>query len=210
MTIHKEITLRYRGSGHLRFTIPATLCFESVAGEVEQALRSIDGVYRVTLYRHKQKLSIRYFETVIGAPDVAREMIRILNELKEEGLLKPGKPPLHLRPALQAERVPVMRRFRQSLSGTWVREKYQEGKETLKALKVLTKRTTGQNGTPGMLQNPERTLMEFANDLLVLYLVKTHWQRIMQEWLPHPLRYRYQWLAIIYLTYLWVRWRQKG
>lgn len=209
MTIQKEIILRYRGDGHLRFALPAALCLESVAGVVEQALRSIDGVYRVTLYRQQGKLSIRYFDTVTEAPIVAREMIRILDELVAEGLLRPAGTRLHLQPAKQPGPIPVRQRLRQSRLGNWVQEKYQEGKETVSALKILAKRTAKQNNAPAMLQNPERAMMEFANDVLVLYLVKTHWQRILGEWLPNPWRYRYQWLSIVYLTYLWVRWRHK-
>jgi hypothetical protein len=207
MTIHSEIILRYRAEGHLRFSVPAALCTASAAPALEQALHSIDGVYRVLLYRNHRKLSIRFFDTVTDAPKVAREMLRIINKLVAEGLHIPRDRAARRTRLKKTMRVPLVQRLGKNPVGKWVKKKYVEGKETLTALKVLAKRTAKNKNAPSLLQNPERALMEFANDILVLYLVKIHWQRILHEWLPNPLKYRYQWLAVTYLTYLWVRWR---
>ncbi len=54
----------------------------------------------------------------------------------------------------------------------------------------------------------ESTVVEFLNDALVLFLIKLHWHMITQHWLRQPWRYRYEWLAALYLIYLLVRSRR--
>lgn len=54
----------------------------------------------------------------------------------------------------------------------------------------------------------ESTVIEFLNDALVLFLIKLHWHMITQHWLRQPWRYRYEWLAALYLIYLLVRSRR--
>jgi len=208
MSIQKEIILRYRSAGHLRFALPAALCSAAVAPVIEAELHRIDGVYRVNLYRRQAKLSIRFFDTVTAVPEVAMQMQQILHSLEEEGLFEPHEQEGAAQSKQQHKKATIKERLYDSRMGTWVQGKYQEGKETVTALKVLAKRTGGKNG-PAFLQNPERTVMEFGNDILVLYLIKKHWQQIMTQWLPYPLRHRYEWLAVIYMTYLWVHWRHK-
>jgi hypothetical protein len=62
MPIQKEIILRYQSSGHVRFQIPERLCSNEVASFVSDAINDFDGVYRVSLFRNKQKLAIRFTE----------------------------------------------------------------------------------------------------------------------------------------------------
>jgi len=205
MSIQKEIILRYRSAGHLRFALPAVLCSAAVAPVVEAELHRIEGVYRVNLYRRQGKLAIRFFDTVTNAPEIAKQMQQILHKLLEEGAFESESAP---RSKGQLRKSSVVERLRNTRMGSWMQEKYEEGKETVTALKILAKKTGGKDA-PAFLQNPERTAMEFANDILVLYLIKTHWQRIMTQWLPSPWRHRYEWLAVIYMTYLWVHWRHK-
>ena len=208
MSIQKQILLRYHSANHLRFQLPAVICSSGAADALEGELHRIEGVYRVVLYRRQCKLSIRFFDTVTDAPRVLRQMHQILGELVEEGLIRQqsarsgsAKPPRN-----KARRQPPQGRFRRSRFTDWVRGKVEEGKETLAALKILAKKGGGKNA-PAFLQNPEKSAFEFANDVLVFYLIKSHWQRILHEWLPNPIRHRYEWLAVIYMTYLWVRWR---
>ena len=208
MSIQKQILLRYRSANHLRFQLPMEICSSGAAAALEGELHRIDGVYRVILYRRQCKLSIRFFDTATDASQVLRQMYQILNELIEEGLLKEDM--AKSRPATSSGTRPKSRSARQKIKqsrlANWIRFKFQEGKETVGALKVLAKRGGGKNA-PAFLQHPEKTAFEFANDVLVFYLIKSHWQRIVHEWLPNPLRHRYEWLAVIYMTYLWVRWR---
>jgi len=209
MIVQQQILLRYRSAGHLRFELPLALCAPAVAPLIEGELHRIEGVYRVLLYRGQRKLSIRFFDTVTDVPQVAREMYRILDDLVDEGLVKPHaarRPPPRTQVRHKAR--PLRDRLRGSRLGIWIRAKVQEGKETAGAIKVLAKGR--MKNAPAFLQDPEKAAFEFANDVLVFYLIKTHWHRILYQWLPNPVRHRYEWLAVIYLTYLWVHSRHKG
>jgi len=63
----------------------------------------------------------------------------------------------------------------------------------------------GLKKKPGILKNPERTFIDFFNDVLILYLIKTHWHIITQHWILKPIRYRYEWLTVFYMMYLFIR-----
>jgi hypothetical protein len=201
MSIQKKIILRYRSAGHLRFELPPQLCTDTAAPLVEEAISRIDGVYRVTLYRRQRKLSIRFFDTVCEVPEVARQMHYILGEMAEKGLLKPGAK------TIQHKKGGIKEKLATSHPVAWFLEKYQEGKETVTAVKILAGKPI--KNAPAFLQNPEKAAIEFCTDILTFYLIKTHWQRILHQWLPHPLKHRYEWLALSYLTFLWVRSRHK-
>ncbi len=209
MSIQKQIFLRYRSANHLRFQLPADICAGGSAEALQGELHRIEGVYRVTLYRRQCKLSIRFFDTATDASQVLKQMYQILGELIEEGVVRKHAAKTDATASsskARPKRHRPRRKIKQSRLTDWLRGKIQEGRETVTALKVLAKRGGGKNA-PAFLQNPENAAFEFANDVLVFYLIKSHWQRIVHEWLPNPLRHRYEWLAVIYMTYLWVRWR---
>jgi hypothetical protein len=52
-------------------------------------------------------------------------------------------------------------------------------------------------------------MIDFFNDILVLFLIKLHWTNITQQWLLKPLKYRYEWMALFYMFFLLVRSRKK-
>jgi hypothetical protein len=90
----------------------------------------------------------------------------------------------------------------------WAREKAREMRQTTAALQQLS--LTRFKKVPAVLQDPGKVFHEFMTDVLVLYLIRVHWDRITQQWLRAPFRFRYEWLAVFYLTYLMVRARQRG
>jgi hypothetical protein len=66
----------------------------------------------------------------------------------------------------------------------------------------------GTKGPKALFKDPEKATIDFLNDVLVLYLIKTHWTRITQEWLVKPIVHRYEWMAVFYLFFLLVRSRR--
>jgi hypothetical protein len=66
----------------------------------------------------------------------------------------------------------------------------------------------GLKNKKSLLNDPEKAIIDFFNDILVLYLIKLHWTRITKEWIPKPWAFRYQWMAIFYLFYLLMRSRR--
>jgi hypothetical protein len=190
MSLKKQIILRYSGSGHVRFDLPAGLCEASARAQIESALRALDGVYRVSLSPGSRKLSVRFDIAVCDLKVIGRR----LGQLVDAGVGQADR--LNV-----AVSVPIGRPF------GWLREKAQEAGETLAAMKILARRSV-KNSPKLLTPARERGLIEFFNDVLVLYLIKLHWHLITQHWLRQPLRYRYEWMAVFYMIFLLVRSRR--
>lgn len=202
MSIQKECVLRYREDGHVRFQIPAQLCNITAAKAVTAGISGIEGVYRVKLYRSQQKLSIRFNEVACDFKSLARQLFALLADLEKQG-------------ALQPQQVPAIAQWKGKLSAKldtfkvtrWAKEKFGEAKETVQAAKVLTK--LGLKKPKAFLKDPEKSIIDFLNDILVLFLIKLHWGEITQNWVVKPLKYRYEWMALFYMFYLLVRSRRQ-
>ena len=202
MSIQKECVLRYREDGHVRFQVPAQLCKVDAANAVTAGISGIEGVYRVTLYRSQQKLSIRFNEVVCDFKTLAKQLFTLLADLEQQGALQP-KP------------VPAVAQWKSKLSAKldsfkvtrWTKEKFGAAKETVQAAKVLTK--LGMKKPKAFLKDPEKSIIDFLNDMLVLFLIKLHWGEITQNWLVKPLKYRYEWMALFYMFFLLVRSRRQ-
>ena len=197
MSIQQEIILRYKSSGHVRFQIPEYLCSNEVAPFISDAIMNIEGVYRVNLFRNKKKLSIRFIEEQLSFQELAQQLITLLTNLDKEGFLKAKSSPVKTRDIKGSLKLSDWKGM------SWAKDKYTETKETAQAISILTK--FGLKKKPEILANPEKTLITFFNDVLVLFLIKTHWKLITKKWLLSPMKYRYQWITIFYLMYLFIR-----
>jgi hypothetical protein len=202
MSIQKEFVLRYRVDGHVRFQIPARICHVDVAKAITDGISGIDGVYRVNLYRSQQKLSIRFEESVCDFKSLARHTFDLLAELEKKGALKP-KPVS--KSALWKEK--AKSRLDDFKATRWAKEKFGDAKETVQAAKVITR--LGMKKPTAFMKDPEKAIIDFLNDILVLFLIKLHWNDITQNWLVKPLKYRYEWMALFYMFFLLVRSRKK-
>ena len=202
MSIQKQFIVRYRVEGHVRFQVPEQLSEETVARSLTDKIAEIDGVYSAKVFLGQQKLSIRYRETVCDFMSLARRLSQIIDDLDKEGLFerKVVQQPVPTTAERMREKVKNLKASR------WVSEKYGEAKETLQAAKVITK--LGLKKPQALVKDPEKAVIDFLNDILVLYLIKVHWHRITQEWLPRPITYRYEWMAVFYMFYLLIRSRR--
>lgn len=195
-TLARQIIVRYRGMGHTRFALPAALCEESFAAVIEESLRTLPGVYRATLYRRQGKLSVYYDPHACGLHDVARCL---------HGALA--------KPAAQKQRETAIASMTQRLHVAqplqWLKDK--TGNLKAKA-KLLSQFASGQTKNKSVLQGvlSEKSVTNFFNDIVVFYLVKTHWELINQKWLKEPLKYRNAWLTTFYLVFLLVRYRKQS
>ncbi|GAB6068313.1 hypothetical protein JCM13664_16320 [Methylothermus subterraneus] len=186
----RQVILRYRAPGHARFALPYVLCQPEVAARLTAQIEALDGVYRVRLQGNK--LSIRYQEAFLTFAQLARALHTAITQLEQGGKL----------PQL-APRQPPLARLKHSAPVKWLRAKFEEVRETLTAFGILLRR--GFKHGSKLVHDPKALAFEFANDVLVLYLIRIHWHRIVSEWIPHPIKYRYEWAAVFYLTYLLVR-----
>ena len=202
MSIQKEFVLRYRDDGHVRFQIPAQICNVDAAKAVTDCISGIDGVYRVNLYRSQQKLSIRFQESICDFKSLARQLFDLLAELEEKGALQP-KPVA--KSTLWKEK--AKSRLDDFKVTRWAKEKYGDAKETVHAAKVITR--LGMKKPKAFIKDPEKAIIDFLNDILVLFLIKLHWNEITKNWLIKPLKYRYEWMALFYMFFLLVRSRRK-
>jgi hypothetical protein len=202
MSIQKEFVLRYREDGHVRFQIPARICNIDVAKAVTDGISGIDGVYRVNLYRSQQKLSIRFKESVCDFKSVAKQLFDLLTDLEKKGDLKPK--PVSKSTLWKEKAKAKLDAFKPT---RWAKEKFGDAKETVQAAKVITR--LGMKKPTAFMKDPEKTVIDFLNDILVLFLIKLHWNDITQHWLLKPLKYRYEWMALFYMFFLLVRSRKQ-
>lgn len=195
MSIHQEIILRYNSAGHIRLQIPKCMCHEAAASYFDDAIMQIDGVYRVNLFRNKQKLAIRFVAETLEFDTLIQKLTDLVSAAEEQGLLKEK--------AEQHKTTALIKDTLSNWKGTrWAQDKYTETKETAQAVSILAKFGLKKKD---ILDNPDRYLITFFNDILLLFLIKTHWKLITKKWLLAPLKYRYNWLATFYLMYLFIR-----
>jgi len=202
MAIQKEFVLRYRGSGHVRFQVPARATQANVAQLITDKLCGFDGVYQVKLFRRSAKLVIRYDEKRCNFIQLARQLSAALTDLEQQGWFDP-------RAVVQLQnksRFNLKSKLKNSRVNRWLHAKIVAAQETAQAARVLGK--IGTRGPKALFKDPEKAVIDFLNDILVLYLIKVHWNRITQQWLVKPIAHRYEWLATFYLFFLLVRSRR--
>ena len=202
MSIQKEFVLRYREDGHVRFQIPARICNVDAAKAVTDGISGIDGVYRVNLYRSQQKLSIRFKESDCNFKSVAKQLFDLLTDLEKKGDLKPK--PVSKSTLWKEKAKAKLDAFQPT---RWAKEKFGDAKETVHAAKVITR--LGMKKPTAFMKDPEKTVIDFLNDILVLFLIRLHWNDITQHWLLKPLKHRYEWMALFYMFFLLVRSRKQ-
>lgn len=202
MAIQKEFVVRYRSKGHVRFQIPPRAARKDVAELLAGKIQAIGGVLSVRVFRRSGKLSIRYDESVCGFIDLAKQLFADLAALEQQGWFAPQS----VEKLTQKSRFGLKQKFKISKLNRWLDEKITAAKETAQAAKVIGK--LGSKGPSALFRDPEKAVIDFLNDILILYLIKVHWNRITTQWLVKPLVHRYEWMATFYLFFLLVRSRK--
>lgn len=202
MSIQKEFVLRYREDGHVRFQIPARICHVDAAKAITDGISGIDGVYRVSLYRGQQKLSIRFNEAVCDFKELAKQLFDLLAVLEKNGDLQSKSV---VKSALWKEKAKA--KLDDFKVTRWAKEKFGDAKETVQAAKVITK--LGMKKPKAFMKDPEKAIIDFLNDILVIFLIRLHWNNITQHWLVRPFVHRYEWMALFYMFFLLVRSRRQ-
>jgi hypothetical protein len=201
MAIQKQFILRYRDEGHLRFQIPEQFCELKIAQGLTAQLLAIEGVYRVQVHRSQKKLIIRYQETACDFKTLAKRLFQIITELTEEQQREAQSAAAnHAKPFDK-----IKEKVKNLKVSRWFGEKYTEGKETLQAAKILS---DGLKKNKTLIQDPEKAVIDFLNDMLVLFLIKLHWEHITKQWIPQPFKYRNEWAAVFYMLFLLMRSRK--
>lgn len=194
MSIAREVLLRHRETGYLRFDIPEALCAPDAAEELSRELKNLDGVYRVGLNPDAGKLTLRFHEVYCSFETLIRALLKLVQQVMESVLAAASQ--LKVVVPISSRKSINPPSFSTSAPIDWLKQKVEEVRETFLALKILFSR---------VFEHRPRWVKEFMNDLLMLFLIKLHWHQILTEWLPRPWTYRYEWLATIYLIYLSVQ-----
>lgn len=205
MSLQKQITLQSKKPGLLRFQLPADLSNKQVTEIVVSQLKRIDGVSQVNSNAGKKRLTIHYDDTVCSFINLARRFHAIVGGWAVQKAIKSSLTTKSLESSAIKHGVVSNRpEFRpvSHLSG-WIRDKFNEVRETVIAAGVLLRAILKQPTT--FIKDPEKAIIDFANDVLVLYLIKIHWHRITQHWIRQPWQYRFEWIAVFYLVFLLVR-----
>lgn len=186
----------------MRFQIPERATQEQVAQLIVDKIAGIDGVYSVRVFRRSRKMAIHYREEACSFIELAKQLYTALTLLEQQGWFVPQA-------VVDVRRKSgwgLRDKFRTSRINRWLDEKVTAAKETAQAAKIVGKMTT--KGPKALFKDPEKAVIDFLNDILVLYLIKVHWNRITQQWLVKPLAHRSEWLATFYLFFLLVRSRR--
>lgn len=198
MAIQKQFVLRYRKEGHVRFEIPVQFCDVDLAEKMTEKLLARDGVYSVKIFRSQKKLSIRYQEAFCDFSEVTRLLFQVVADLEKQAS-RIGR----VQKAGKAEGQGNDERL--GITG-WFSRKYGDAKETLQAARILTK--AGLSQKRKLINDPEKALIDFFNDVLALFLIRLHWDHITKDWIPRPFKHRYEWLAVFYMIFLLMRSRR--
>lgn len=195
----RRFILRLREPGHLRFDLPVELCEGPRAGMLAAALMRRDGIYRVLTFVRSGKLSIRYDTVVLTEGQVFKI-------LAAEVAALPAKAKA-VAPAAESSGLRGIGERLQNLPmARWGQEKLRQGRLAAGAVQQLARLKSGKSAP--LPFDAKEWGIHFINDLVAFYLIRVHWTRITQQWLPNPLAFRYQWLTIIYLTFILVRYRK--
>jgi len=206
VSITQQVIVRHHEPGYLRFDLPPGLGAGTAGAELRRRLEAVGGVYRVSVDPIRDKLAVRFLPAACEARTVARALAAALRALEAAGLT-PGCERCVREARAQAETSGWKARALNLPPVRWTRDKWAQMRRTATALQQIS--SSRMKHVPAVLQDPERTITEFLTDVLVLYLIKVHWERITVQWLRAPFTYRYQWLSVFYLVYLMVRARRR-
>lgn len=184
-----SIEVLHRDSGYLRLRLPAGLRSKAVGTTLEAGLKSLSGVQRVTWLTSEGKLAVRFDSHACSHADVAR---RVKAQLA-------GLPPSEI-----AESVSVT----QPLSAApapapqSLVSRIDDLRERLLAAAPERFRPMVESATT------EKAVTNFFNDIVAFYLIKVHWDLIVNRWIKDPAKYGNAWMTVFYLVFLLVRYRK--
>jgi hypothetical protein len=217
----RQILVRHREPGYLRFELPAAICHEPALAALDAALRRVAGVYRVITYGADRRLVVWFDRHACPAADVARALKAALPSL-------PAAPVDFEAPAAPADTASVsglppavealgrvglglFRSLRDALipaappvAAAAAPDAAASTAVTPTAVDAVRARL--QPVLSGALS--EKAVINFLNDVLAFYLIKVHWELISKRWLQDPVKHANAWLTVFYLVFLLVRYRK--
>lgn len=219
----KQIVVRHREPGYLRFELPPAICHEAALAALDAALRAVAGVYRVSAYGADRRLVVWFDRHVCQVADVARALKATLPGLpaapadfEEPSLPDNGAAATAsgLPPAVEAlgrVGLGLFRSLREALvPSAPVATETASVEPAAGPVPAPTPAASVRARLEPMLSGAlsERSVTNFLNDVLAFYLIKVHWELITKRWLQEPVKHANAWLTVFYLIFLLVRYRK--
>ena len=181
----RRIVVLQREAGFLSLELPRELQQRAVGQQIEQHLAAIAGILAAAVDPNGRQLSIRFSAASLSTAQVARAVFSALNDLPPTEASKPQNTTPGLQPLL----------------------------DKLKTL--LTPATPPVAGSLQARFQPlvesaltEKAIINFFNDIVAFYLIRTHWDLISKRWLQNPIAHSNAWLTVFYLIFLLIRYRK--
>lgn len=173
------IEVLQRAEGYLRLRLPAALRTPDFGATLEKSLQALPGVLRTSWLTVEGKLAVRFDPQRLSPADIARRIKSLL----------PAEPVAGSVP----ESVP------ESVS---LGERLDDLRAKLIAAAPPRFRPLVANATT------EKAITNFTNDIVAFYLIKVHWDLIVNHWIKEPVKYANAWLTVFYFIFLLVRYRK--
>lgn len=184
------IEVLLRDAGYLRLRLPPELRTPDAGAAIENGLGGMAGVQRVTLLTAEGKLAVRFDPHVATHGGIALRLKSLLAALPEAEAAAAASP---------AETAPALA--------------VAAGQPGL-ALRIDDMREKLIAATPDRFRpmvesaTTEKAVTNFFNDIVAFYLIKVHWDLIVNRWIKDPVKYGNAWLTVFYLVFLLVRYRK--
>jgi hypothetical protein len=182
-----DIQVLERADGYLRLRLPVGLRNREAGAALEAALKTLAGVQRLTLLTAEGRLAVRFDPRAATHASVA---LRIKDTLA--GLPQP-EPAAEEAGATVAEAAPA---------GESLAARLDDVRGKLIAATPERFRPMVESATT------EKAVTNFLNDIVAFYLIRVHWDLIVNRWIKEPAKYGNAWMTVFYLVYLLVRYRK--
>jgi hypothetical protein len=208
-SISCQILVLHKSAGHVRFALPEALANPGSAAVIEAALLCIPGVRLVRIDPGTGKMGVHYDPIACSLRQLALVLKGSLDVAAASA--QPAAPE---KPATSG----VGELGQQLARGLKQAETLARGFLRSLQTQPVAPQATTTTANPGKLAplrrafNPtllnERSVVNFANDIVAFYLIRVHWNLITQHWIKAPLQHGSAWLTVFYLTFLLVRYRK--
>lgn len=176
----RTVEVLQRHAGYLCLRFPAGLQNKKFGETLDAGIKSLAGIIQVAWVSKEGKLLVRFDPNACSHAEIARCVKSLLPEsLPTTSSAEPG-------PAPAVRLADQLKDFR-SRAIAAAPERFRP---------VVESATT------------EKAITNFFNDIVAFYLIRTHWDLIVERWLKEPVKYGNAWMTVFYLVYLLVRYRK--
>jgi hypothetical protein len=186
-----DIQVLQREEGYLRLRLPPALRNREAGAAIEGGLATLAGVQRVTLLTAEGRLAVRFDPRAASHASVALRIKDTLAALPQPEPVEVTEAPAEATVAPAAD-----------LAGDSLVARFDDVRGKLIAAAPERFRPLVESATT------EKAITNFFNDIVAFYLIRVHWDLIVNRWIKEPAKYGNAWMTVFYLVYLLVRYRK--